>query len=82
MNKYSITVSELSEATYIVEAETPEAANELFNKWADKHQQWIYDDLMDCCYGWDFSEAELTTTERTPDVTNEDGDLDEVSCNN
>jgi len=74
MNKYSITVSELAEVTYIVEAETPEEADELFDEWAEKHQDWIYDDLMDCCCGWEFSKAELTTTGCAPDVTKEDGD--------
>ena len=72
MNKYTITVKEEFEATYIVEAETPEKAEELFNQWADVHQEWIADDLIDNSYGWEFGKAEPVMMDCEPDITYED----------
>ena len=67
--KFSIEVTETCKAYYIVEAENKESANELFEKWADIHQEWISDDLMDNCFGWEFSEPEPVKMDCEPDIT-------------
>ena len=71
MNNYTIIVKELSEVAYIVRAESPEKAEELFEKWADSHQGWVADDLMDNSGGWEYSKPELAMMECEPDITYE-----------
>lgn len=54
--KYEITVTETCEATYVVEADNPEEASNIFSEWADTHSEWIGDDLMDGTFGWEYSD--------------------------
>jgi len=53
--KYIMNVKEVSEARYVIEADSEEEANNLFYEWAEDHQDWIYDDLADCSNGWEYS---------------------------
>lgn len=69
MNKYEITVKETCEATYIIEANSPAEASELFDAWQEEHQSWISDDLLDNCFGWEFSEAVPAPDNSFVDVT-------------
>ena len=50
-----MTVREISEVEYVVEAKSAEEAEEMFNKWVEDHQALVYDDLADNSYGWEYS---------------------------
>ena len=67
MNKYSITVKEVSEVDYVIEANSEEEAEKLFSNWVDSHQEWVYDDLSENSFGWEYSDALECDFE--PDIT-------------
>lgn len=69
MNKYSIKVKEVCEAEYIIEANSPAEAEELFDAWQEKNQEWISDDLMDNCFGWEFSNVTEALPNSFVDIT-------------
>ena len=54
MNKYDITVREVCEANYIIEANSREEAEELFDAWQEKNQPFICHDLERNCFGWEY----------------------------
>ena len=68
MAKFEITVTETCRTAYVVEADNSQEALELFEKWADHHQEWIYDDLLDGSCGWDYSTCE-TSPSYVADIT-------------
>lgn len=72
MNKYNITVTETCEANYVVEANSPEEADELFAEWVDRHSEYVSDDLLDYSYGWEYSKAEPVKMDCDPDITYEE----------
>ncbi len=57
LNRYEITVREISEVTYIVESHTGSEADSLFAVWADGHQDEIYNDLLKTGGGWEYLPA-------------------------
>lgn len=71
MNNYRIKVKEISEVEYIVAANSQKEADDIFSRWADSHQEWIYDDLADNSFGWEYSLAEIVDYPCEPDIKEE-----------
>lgn len=72
MNKYEITITETCTTAYVVEANSKEEAEELFNQWMDSHQEWVSHELMGNSYGWELSDAVKMKDWAIPDLTYEE----------
>lgn len=72
MNKYEITITETCTTAYVIEANTKEEAEELFNNWMNSHQEWVSDDLAGNCFGWELGEAVEMKNATLVDITYEE----------